>query len=219
MREPPVETDAMALSSELRSIPSARPPAAESFEIQFTALAGMAYGVALRLSRHRADAEDLVQESALLAFRAFHTFETGTNFKAWFLKILMHEHFRRRRTIKRRPTAVDFDDVPDLYIYGHMIEAGLPTTGADPATTLLDRMDSEQVGRAVEELPDEYRAVATLYFMQDLSYQEIAEVLSVPVGTVRSRLHRGRKMLQKSLWHLAEESGIVRNLTRGDADT
>jgi RNA polymerase sigma-70 factor (ECF subfamily) len=100
-----------------------------------------------------------------------------------------------------------------------MIEAGLPTTGADPATTLLDRMDSEQVGRAVEELPDEYRAVATLYFMQDLSYQEIAEVLSVPVGTVRSRLHRGRKMLQKSLWHLAEESGIVRNLTRGDADT
>jgi RNA polymerase sigma-70 factor (ECF subfamily) len=77
----------------------------------------------------------------------------------------------------------------------------------------MERLDAEQIGAAVDALPQEYRVVATLYFVQDLSYQEIAEVLDVPVGTVRSRLHRGRRMLQKALWVIAEERGILRDLT------
>jgi RNA polymerase sigma-70 factor (ECF subfamily) len=82
----------------------------------------------------------------------------------------------------------------------------------------MDRMDAEQVGTAIEALPEEYRVVATLYFMQDFSYREIAEVLEVPVGTVRSRLHRGRRMLQKALWTVAQERGIIAALSQPAGD-
>ena len=104
----------------------------------------------------------------------------------------------------------DLDDTPDLYIYARSGQAGFPTQGPDPAAELLDKLGTERIAEAINRLPDEYRTVSTLYFMDDLSYEEIARVLDVPVGTVRSRLHRGRKMLQKALWQVAEEDGIVK---------
>jgi RNA polymerase sigma-70 factor (ECF subfamily) len=88
-------------------------------------------------------------------------------------------------------------------------EAGLLRPDADPAATAVARMAEDDVARALASLPDEYRTVATLYFLDDLSYQEIADILGVPIGTVRSRLHRGRQMLQKQLWRVAQELGIV----------
>lgn len=185
------------------------PGSATAFESLLAEVVSPAFGTALRLTRNRADAEDLVQDAALLAFRGFATFEPGTNFKAWFFKILMNCFYSKHRRRKREVVTLDWDDTPDLFLYARSHEAGLPTTGPDPAGQLLERLGTERVTEAIERLPEEYRVVATLYFMEDFSYDEIARVLDCPIGTVRSRLHRGRKMLQKALWHAAQEAGIV----------
>lgn len=193
-----------------------RPPAA--FEPLFAAVAGTAFGIAMRLTRNQADAEDLVQEAALLAYRGFASFEPGTNFRAWFFRILTNCYFTKHRREKSRPVTSDLDDTPDLYLYARSAEAGFPTQGPDPAAQLLDKLGTQRVVAAIDRLPEEYRVVSTLYFMEDLSYEEIAQVLGCPIGTVRSRLHRGRKMLQKALWQVAEESGIIAHHTTGYAE-
>jgi len=192
------------------------PDRTREFETLLASVIDRAFGMALRLTRNRADAEDLVQETALLAFRNFGGFEPGTHFKAWFFRILTNCYFTTYRRRQRQGSTVDFDDTPDLYLYARSHAAGIPLDAVDPAGSLIDRLDTERVGAAIEELPEEYRVVSTLYFMDDLTYQQIADVLGCPVGTVRSRLHRGRKMLQKALWALAEECGIVRALSGGE---
>jgi RNA polymerase sigma-70 factor, ECF subfamily len=174
-----------------------------------------AYGVAMRFCHNQADAEDLVQEAAFLAYRAFDSFEGGSNFRAWFLKILTNCYFSKRRREKSRPVTSDLDDTPDLYLYARSGQAGFPTQGPDPASELLETLGTERIVAAIGRLPEDYRVVSTLYFMEDLSYEEIARILECPVGTVRSRLHRGRKMLQKALWQIAEEDGIVGDRTEG----
>jgi RNA polymerase sigma-70 factor, ECF subfamily len=179
-----------------------------SFEELFQPIAGMAYGTAVRLTRNRSEAEDLVQDAALLAFRAFGSFQPGTNFKAWFFRILTNAFYSRHRRDKHERNNVSTDDLPPLYLYGKTADLGLHSQD-DPAAALMDRIDTDHVAAALESLPTEYRVVATLYFIEDFSYQQIAEVAQCPVGTVRSRLHRGRRMLQKALWQIAEERGIV----------
>jgi RNA polymerase sigma-70 factor (ECF subfamily) len=121
----------------------------------------------------------------------------------------MNCYYSGRRRQKSRPVTSDLDDTPDLYLYARSGQAGFPIQGPDPAAQLLDQLGTERIVGAINRLPEEYRIVSTLYFMDDLSYEEIARVLECPVGTVRSRLHRGRKMLQKALWQIAEEDGIV----------
>ena len=193
--------------------------AAPSFEALLTPLLEAAYGTALRFTRNPADAEDLVQDAAYLASRGFKSFEAGTNFKAWFFRILTNAFYSKYRRQKREGTQVELEDTPELYLYCQTAAAGLHDVTPDPAAILMDRLDSEAVTRAIDSLPDEYRVVATLYFMQDLQYQDIAAVLQVPVGTVRSRLHRGRRLLQKALWTIAEERGIVAGLrSKGHQD-
>src|SRR4029453_16092906 len=194
------------------------PLGADEFQVLLVEVLPSAFGYALRLTRNRADAEDLVQDAALQAFRAMKTFEAGTNFKAWIFRILTRFFWANHRRRQRRPNTVDFDDTPDLYLYARSAEHGLPWQGEDPARALIDRLGTERVSEAIGQLPEEYGVVCTLYFMEDFAYHEIAGVLEVPVGTVRSRLHRGRKMLQKSLWYLAEESGIVNELTPREGD-
>ena len=130
-----------------------RPPA--EFEVLFAAVASTAFGVAVRLTRNQADAEDLVQEAALLAFRAFASFEPGTNFRAWYFKILTNCYFSKRRREKSRPVTSDLDDTPDLYLYARSAEAGFPTQGPDPAAQLLDRLGTERVVAAIDRLPEE----------------------------------------------------------------
>ena len=152
-------------ASAARSAPEARTlrPAAD-FESLFAAVAGTAFGIAVRLTRNQADAEDLVQEAALLAFRAFASFEPGTNFRAWFFKILTNCYFSKRRREKSRPVTSDLDDTPDLYLYARSAEAGFPTQGPDPAAQLLDQLGTERVVAAIARLPEEYRVVSTLVF-------------------------------------------------------
>jgi RNA polymerase sigma-70 factor (ECF subfamily) len=173
-----------------------------------TPILGVAYGYALRLLQNPADAEDLLQEAALAAVRGFGTFQPGTNFKAWFFQILTNCFYARHRRTKREGQVSDLDDVPELYLFERTTELGF-SGGADPARQVLNRLDGEQIAAALGRLPEEYRVVATLYFMEDFTYEQIAEILGVPVGTVRSRLHRGRKLLQRELWPIAVEHGIV----------
>ncbi|MEP6574049.1 MAG: sigma-70 family RNA polymerase sigma factor [Gemmatimonadota bacterium] len=181
----------------------------DAFEGMLSAVLGAAYTTALRLTGNTADAEDLVQEAALNAFRGFSSFEVGTNFKAWYFRILTNCFFSKHRQARRRPTTVDFDDTPDLYLFARSIESGLTAEIPDAAAALIEKLGTERVMEAMRELSEEYRIVCTLYFGEDFSYHEIADIIGCPVGTVRSRLHRGRKMLQKALWDVALESGIV----------
>lgn len=182
----------------------------ESFEALFVPIADLAYAVAYRLSRDRAEAEDLVQEAALQAYKSFHTFQLGTNFKAWYLRILTNCFFMRYRKQKHAPEMVDFDSAPSLCLMLESAAAGLFEVSNDPAGDLLGRMTAEQIAAALGTLPEEFRAVTTLYFLDEMPYKEIAATLGLPVGTVRSRLHRGRRMLQKVLWRIAQEEGIVK---------
>ena len=183
--------------------------AVKLFESNLEPILGVAYGVALHLTHKPEDAEDLVQEAAVKSFCGFHTFEAGTNFKAWFLRIMTNAFLRRCKKKRCEPVLVDLEDESALYMYNQTCEAGLHEKYDDPAAILLRKMDAEHIRAAMAELPLEYRVVAALYFMDEFSYQEIAEITDCPIGTVRSRLHRGRRLLQKALWRVAQEQGIV----------
>jgi RNA polymerase sigma-70 factor (ECF subfamily) len=178
------------------------------FEAELGAIVDTVFRTALRLTGNRQDAEDLVQEAALSAFRGRATFAAGTNFKAWFFKILLRCFYGAHR--KRRPehSIADVEDAHEMILYKHAYEAGLLSQD-DPIAATIGRLASDDIAAALDALPDIYRAVCTMYLMEDFSYEEIGEVLGVPLGTVRSRLHRGRAMLQKRLWTLAVDQGIV----------
>lgn len=190
--------------------PEAVPQFKKQFEELLAPVLGMALGMATRLTGNRDDAEDLVQETAIQAFSSFNTFTPGTNFKAWFLKILFNRFLNRRRSANRAPQTVELDEVTELHLYDQTRRAGLQAKGNDPAALFMSKIDGNAIADALAALPDEFRAVAVLYFMEQLSYESIAGVLDVPIGTVRSRLHRARKLLQKSLWQLAQERGLAK---------
>jgi RNA polymerase sigma-70 factor, ECF subfamily len=186
--------------------------AAQNFEAYLTPILDAAYGTALHMTRHRDDAEDLVQEAALQAFRAFGSFQPGTNFKAWFFRILTNLFINRYRQRQREPeidTLSELEDAPILYLFRQTRNMGLHAWNSDPAALVIDKLEATQVAAAIAALPEEYRIVAALYFVEEFSYQEIADVVDCPVGTVRSRLHRGRRMLQKALWRIAEDQGVI----------
>src|SRR5437763_11851554 len=118
-------------------------PAETTFEEQLTPLLAAAYGTALHMTRNRDDAEDLVQEAAVRAFRAFHTFEIGTNFKAWFFRILTNLYLNKYRQKQREPEMVNLDDAPDLFLYSHTAAEGMHSRSSDPASLVLGKMDTE----------------------------------------------------------------------------
>jgi len=189
---------------------SATTPAqtSSSFEALLEPLLDSAYGAAYHMARNHADAQDIVQEAAYNACRAFHQFQPGTNFKAWFFRILTNCFLYRYRRKKRGPEIVDLEDASELYMFVAAAGSGQLGPDDDPAGQVLSKISTEHVNAAIEALPVEFRVVASLYFMQEFAYQEIAEILDCPVGTVRSRLHRARRMLQKTLWQLAQDHGV-----------
>jgi RNA polymerase sigma-70 factor (ECF subfamily) len=178
------------------------------FEMMLRTVVTTAFGVALRLTGNRQDAEDLVQEAALHALRGRDTFRAGSNFKAWFFKIVMNRFYTAYRKQRPLTSIEDVEDAHEMYLYERTAQAGLFERN-DPVQATIGRLATEDVAAALASLPDEFRAVCTMYLMDDFSYEEIAEMLGVPLGTVRSRLHRGRRMLQKRLWQLAVDQGIV----------
>ena len=177
------------------------------FESHIALIMDLAYRVALNLTRNGEDAMDLVQEASIAAYRGCHTFECGTNFKAWYLRILTNLFFSSKR--KGAIQTVDVNDAPELVLYLQCEKLELGSTGADPVDELFKKLDSERIMEALAKLPDDYRAATTLCLLDDLSYQDISDMLDVPVGTVRSRIHRGRNLLQRHLWNLAVEHNLV----------
>lgn len=177
----------------------------QAFEGLLSPVLELAYRYAYRLAGNRDDAMDLIQDASVAAFRGFKTFTPGTNFRAWFFKILTNRHYSRPKAGR---TNVSIEEAPDLFLYEKAKRDGVDFTD-DPAAQVLGQMDSDQIQNAIDHLPEEYRVVAVLYFLSEMPYEEIAETLDIPLGTVRSRLHRARKMLQVSLWRIAEERGYV----------
>jgi len=167
------------------------------------------YSAALRMTRNPSDAEDLVQETYLRAYRGFPGFQDGTNLKAWLYKILTNTFINIYRAKKRRPEQVDLDDTEDFYLYRKLGGLEAVESQRTPETEVLDQMPEAVVKDALEALPEQFRMAVLLADVEGFSYKEIAEITDVPIGTVMSRLHRGRKQLQKRLWDLAVERGLV----------
>ncbi len=169
------------------------------------------YTAAMRMTRNPPDAEDLVQETYLRAYRGFGGFREGTNLKAWLYRILTNTYINRYRAKQRRPDESDLDEVEDLYLYrrlGGLEAARTPRSAEDE---VLDLFTDENVKAAIEELPEQFRMAVLLADVEGFSYKEIAEILDVPIGTVMSRLHRGRKALQKALYTFGTERGLVKD--------
>ncbi|MGI8663109.1 MAG: sigma-70 family RNA polymerase sigma factor [Acidimicrobiales bacterium] len=167
------------------------------------------FAAAMRMTRNRADAEDLVQETFLKAYRGFGGFEEGTNLKAWLYRILTNTYINTYRAKKRRPEESDLDDVEDLYLYRKLSSGDAAALGRSAEDELFERFTDDEVKGAVEALPEQFRMAVLLADIEGFSYKEIAEILDIPIGTVMSRLHRGRKGLQKRLWEFATREGLI----------
>ena len=162
------------------------------------------YSTALRMTRNQTDAEDLVQETYLKAYRSYDTFESGTNLRAWLFRILTNTFINKYRAKQRRPQETELGEVEDLYLYRR-----LPTLATSAEEELLDLFPAEEVRRALEELPENYLLPVLLSDVEGFTYKEIADILDIPMGTVMSRLHRGRKAIQEALYGYAAAKRLI----------
>ena len=164
------------------------------------------YAGAMRLTRNERDAEDLVQDTLLRAYRFFERFERGTNMKAWLFKILSNTFINRyRRSSKERSIVEDERDS----VQDRLLSRDAADAAENPERAFFDRLLSDDVLRAIDAVPIDFRMAVILADLQDFSYKEIADILDVPVGTVMSRLFRGRRILQKQLAEYAASSGVL----------
>src|SRR5688572_19560867 len=185
----------------------ARAVAATDIEREALTHVGALLGVATRLTKNPADAQDLVQDTLLKAVRAQEQFESGTNTRAWLIRILMNTFINRyrrgglERSVLEGP---DADPLADGWISATTMEAM-----RDPEAQALRPMLAAEIGRALDELPEDYRLAVVLSDVEELSYKEIADIMGCPIGTVMSRLHRGRRLLKGRLYEHARAMGIV----------
>ncbi|MGB9359836.1 MAG: sigma-70 family RNA polymerase sigma factor [Acidimicrobiia bacterium] len=177
------------------------------FETDAMQYAPQLYSAALRMTRNPADAEDVVQETFLKAYRAYDSYTEGTNLKAWLYRILTNTYINKYRKQQRRPSEVELGELQDLYLYKRLGEASGAAQSAE--TDMLDAFVDTDIIDALESLPETFRLPVLLADVDGFSYKEIAEMLDIPIGTVMSRLHRGRKALQKKLWDVAQQHGIT----------
>lgn len=183
-----------------------RKPSRVDFEREALPHLSALYSAALRLTRNERDAEDLVQDAMLRAYRFFDTFQPGTNCKAWLFRILTNAFCNRYREREREREILDEAESSDANV--EQFTAGAEGT-RDVESALLGRIISDDVERALAEVPQDFRLAVILADLEDFSYKEIAEIMECPAGTVMSRLYRGRKMLQGLLFDYAVEQGIV----------
>lgn len=166
------------------------------------------YSAAMRMTRNASDAEDLVQEVFLRAYRGFDRFEEGTNIRAWLYRILTNTFINSYRAKQRRPVESDLADVEDLYLYRRLGGLEASSRGRSAEDELMDLVTDSEVKDALEALPEQFRMAVLLADVEGFSYKEIAEILDIPIGTVMSRLHRGRKAMEKALWDFASVRGL-----------
>jgi RNA polymerase sigma-70 factor (ECF subfamily) len=179
----------------------------ERFERDVLPLLPSLYGAAMRMTRNPTDAEDLVQDTYLRAYRGFAGFKEGTNLKAWLYRILTNSFINTYRKKQREPQIVDGpEDIDEWYLYDRLGGRSVETSAENE---VLDQIPDADVKAALESLSENFRLAVLLADVEGFSYKEIAEIMDVPIGTVMSRLHRGRKALEKALWETAKERGLV----------
>lgn len=191
----------------------------QDFAEQAMQYAPQLYSAALRMTRNQADAEDLVQETYLRGFRSFHTFTEGTNLRAWLFRILTNAYINTYRAKQRRPTETDLADVEDLYLYRRVGSMETAAASLSAEEQFLDLFTDDDVKSALENLPENFRLPVLLADVDGFAYKEIAEMLDIPVGTVMSRLHRGRKAMQRALYEYATARGITTDAADTTSDT
>ena len=179
---------------------------ADAFEQEALSYLDALYRTGLRMTRSQADAEDLVQETYIRAFRFRDQFTPGTNLKAWLFRILTNTFINSYRRKAAQPQTTELDDVEETTLHRHMTDVS--GEAPQPEQAVLDSIVDSEVTSALEDLPERFRTVVLLD-VEGLSYKEIAETLDIPIGTVMSRLHRGRKFLQTRLLEHAREHGIA----------
>jgi RNA polymerase sigma-70 factor (ECF subfamily) len=180
----------------------------KSFEAEALPHMDALYRTALRLTKNPSDAEDLVQEAFVKAYRFWDKFEPGSNCRAWLFKIMTNIFINQYRSKSRSPLQANLDDIDDSFLYGQLAAGD---KGSDPEKELFAKVFDDDVKSAIESLPDDFRLVVILSFLEGFSYQEIAEIADLQLGTVKSRLHRGRKLLQKQLWDYAIKNGYIKD--------
>lgn len=179
-----------------------------SFEEQALQHVDALYRTALRMTRNPADAEDLVQDALVRAFRFYDRFEPGTNFRAWLFKILTNTYINNYRRKQNRPQESSLDDAEDFFLYNQLSrDTGERVT--DVEQTVLDRLGADAIQQAIDRLPPQFRTTVQLADVEGLSYAEIAAATGVAKGTVMSRLFRGRRLLQRALWEQAQQAGFT----------
>jgi RNA polymerase sigma-70 factor (ECF subfamily) len=180
---------------------------AERFEREVLPLLPSLYGAALRMTRNPADAEDLLQETTLRAYRGFGTFEPGTNLKAWLYRILTNSYITTYRKRQREPQTVEGpEDMDEWFLFDRL---GSRSVERSAEEDVLESIPDADVKAALESIPENFRMAVLLADVEGFSYKEIAEITDVPIGTVMSRLHRGRKALERALYAVAKERGLV----------
>lgn len=172
---------------------------------------GFLYNYALRMTYNSADAEDLVQETFLKAFRFWDSYEKGTNIRAWLFRIMKNAYINRYRKEKKEPETVEYDEIENFY--NSVRETAVESS--DLQETLYNNLFEDDVAQAIAELPEDFRTVVILCDIENLTYEEVAEFVDCPIGTVRSRLHRGRKLLRAKLLDYARKRGYVEEKSRG----
>jgi len=182
--------------------------AQDPFETEALSFLDALYRTALRMTRSEADAEDLVQETYIRAFRFRDQFTPGTNLKAWLFRILTNTFINSYRRRQSQPEFTELADVDEFSLYKRMSDLRASSASGDPEREFLDGLVDSEVKDALTELPEKFRQVVLLD-VEGFSYKEIAEMLDIPIGTVMSRLHRGRKFLQKRLLDVAQQRGIA----------
>jgi len=171
------------------------------------------YSMAIRLVFNKEKAEDLVQETYLKAYRFFNTFQKGTNIKAWLFKILRNTFINKYRKTVNLPSEILYEDVESVnsnLSYKQESDSGELTDTLESKYIELGNLMEDDVKQAIDSLSIEYREAILLSDVEGLSYQEIAEIANVPIGTIKSRLNRGRKLLQKKLWEYAKDRGFIK---------